>query len=130
MGKTVSPADVLKEINQALHENRVESYAIPHDRQLVAQEFLLFENAGSDDLEKLVDSRFQTRAHDPQVPLPRRDPVRPLSRRAGSPVPQVLGGSADVKFTGLLMLGGRTIHAIMYSMASFLRLRLPVDHAR
>ena len=36
VGKTVSPADVLKEIHQALNENRPEFYAIPEDRRLVA----------------------------------------------------------------------------------------------
>ena len=50
--------DVLKETHQALNENRPEFYAIPSSRRLVAQELLLFENSGSDDLEELVDSQF------------------------------------------------------------------------
>ena len=58
VGKTVSVADILKETHQALNENRSEFYAIPEDRRLVAQELLLFENSGTDDLEELVDSQF------------------------------------------------------------------------
>jgi hypothetical protein len=58
IGKTVSLVDVLKETHRALNENRPEFYAIPDDRPLVAQELLLFENSGSDDLEELVDSQF------------------------------------------------------------------------
>ena len=58
--KTTSIADVVKEIHQALHENDRAYYATPDDRTLIAQELLLFENSGSNDLEKIVDSGFQT----------------------------------------------------------------------
>jgi predicted RND superfamily exporter protein len=57
--KTVSVNGVLKEIHQALHANDPAYYVTPDDRALIAQELLLFENSGSDDLEKVVDSRFQ-----------------------------------------------------------------------
>ena len=56
--KTISVADIAKEIHQALHEGRAEEYRISDDRQLVAQELLLFENSGSDDLEDVVDASF------------------------------------------------------------------------
>lgn len=59
VGKSLSLADMLKEINQALNDNRREFYTIPDNRELIAQEFLLFENSGSDDLEDVVDSQFQ-----------------------------------------------------------------------
>jgi predicted RND superfamily exporter protein len=58
VGKAWSLTTLLKEINRALNENRPEFYAIPQNRDLVAQEFLLFENSGSDDLEDFVDSQF------------------------------------------------------------------------
>jgi uncharacterized protein len=57
--KTISVNGVLKEIHQALHGNDPSYYVTPDDRALIAQELLLFENSGSDDLEKIVDSRFQ-----------------------------------------------------------------------
>ena len=60
VGKAWSLTTILKEINQALNENRPEFYTIPQNRDLVAQEFLLFENSGSDDLEDFVDSQFST----------------------------------------------------------------------
>jgi predicted RND superfamily exporter protein len=44
VGKTVSLADVVKEIHQALNENRPDYYTLPADRELVAQALLLFEN--------------------------------------------------------------------------------------
>lgn len=57
-GKITTITEILKEINQALHNNDPKHYSIPQDRNAIAQEFLLFENSGSDDLEKIVDSRF------------------------------------------------------------------------
>jgi predicted RND superfamily exporter protein len=59
VGKAWTVTTILKEINRALNENRPEFYSIPQDRNLVAQEFLLFENSGSDDLEDIVDMGYQ-----------------------------------------------------------------------
>ena len=58
IGKIISINDVIKEINKALNENKQSDYIIPQDKDLIAQEFLLFENSGSDDLEDIVDSQF------------------------------------------------------------------------
>ncbi len=58
VGKAWSLTTILKEINRALNENRKEFYTIPQDRKLIAQEFLLFENSGSDDMEDFTDSQF------------------------------------------------------------------------
>jgi len=57
-GKAWSLTTILKETNRALHENRQEFYAIPQNRNLIAQELLLFENSGSDDMEDFTDSQF------------------------------------------------------------------------
>ncbi|MBW1847989.1 MAG: MMPL family transporter, partial [Deltaproteobacteria bacterium] len=46
------------ETNRALNENRKEFYAIPQNKKLIAQELLLFENSGSDDIEDFTDSQF------------------------------------------------------------------------
>ncbi|MCB9482114.1 MAG: MMPL family transporter [Desulfobacteraceae bacterium] len=59
VGKVLALSDVLKEINKALNENRDDYYKIPDNRDLIAQEFILFENSGSDDLEDFTDSNFQ-----------------------------------------------------------------------
>jgi predicted RND superfamily exporter protein len=58
IGKTISLVDIIKETNKALNENKKEFYKIPQDKNLIAQELLLFENSGSDDLEDFVDSTF------------------------------------------------------------------------
>ncbi len=58
VGKVVSIATIVKETNRALHSNDENFYTIPDDENLVAQELLLFENSGSDDLEDVVDTQF------------------------------------------------------------------------
>ncbi len=57
--KAWSLADVVKETNRALHEDRDEAYTIPDDRRLVAQEMILFEASGSDDLENFTDMSYR-----------------------------------------------------------------------
>ena len=58
VGKAWSLTTILKETNRALNENRKEFYTIPEDKKLIAQELLLFENSGSDDMEDFTDSQF------------------------------------------------------------------------
>ncbi len=55
-----SIVDIIKEINQALNGNNEDFYKIPDNKALIAQELLLFENSGSEDLEKVVDSDYKT----------------------------------------------------------------------
>ena len=57
-GKATSLLDINKELHQALNGNDPAFYRIPDDRALIAQELLLFENSGSDDLEDIVDTSF------------------------------------------------------------------------
>ena len=58
VGKSSSVVDVVKEINQVLNEDREEYYRVPMDREMIAQELLLFENGGTDDLENLVNTPY------------------------------------------------------------------------
>lgn len=57
--KLVSIVDINKELNKALNKNDDDYYSIPDDPLLISQELLLFENSGSEDLEKMVDSSFR-----------------------------------------------------------------------
>jgi len=58
-GKVASMADVLKETNRALNGDLDVSYTVPDTRQLVAQELILFESSGSDDLAELADGTYR-----------------------------------------------------------------------
>ncbi len=69
VGKVWSITSVLKEINQALHENKTEYYIVPESRDLIAQELFLFENSGSDDLEDFTDTQFSKARFTIKVPF-------------------------------------------------------------
>jgi hypothetical protein len=57
---------VIKETHQSLNYNNPDFYQIPDNRDLVAQEILMFES-GSDDLENYADFDFQTARIDIQL---------------------------------------------------------------
>ncbi len=69
VGKAWSITSVLKETNQALHENNAKYYIIPKNRDLIAQELFLFENSGSDDLEDFTDTLFSKARFTIKVPF-------------------------------------------------------------
>ncbi len=58
-GKATSLADVIKEINRALNEDQDNAYTVPDTRRLIAQEMLLFESSGSDDMEEITAGDYQ-----------------------------------------------------------------------
>jgi len=58
IGKINSLHLVLKEVNQALHNNDKAFYVIPDNAELIAQELLLFEMSAAEDLHKLVSDDY------------------------------------------------------------------------
>lgn len=61
VGKVFGVNDLLREVNQALHPNDPNGYRLP-EGEMVARQFLLFENSSSNDLPDYVDGRYvQTR---------------------------------------------------------------------
>lgn len=117
-GKSVSLADMLKEINKALNENRLSHYTIPDSRELIAQEFLLFENSGSDDLEDVVDSQF--RKARVTVKVPWNDSVAYISfiEWIRHQATRIFGDSVKITLTGMVVLLMTTVNAMMHSMAT------------
>jgi predicted RND superfamily exporter protein len=116
VGRARSAVDVLKEINRALNEDRPEAYKIPVDRRLIAQEFLLFENSGSDDLEDLVDSRFRLGRFSIKVPFIDAVKYEPFLDAMEREFSEALEGLADVNITGIMTIFSRTIHNVMVTM--------------
>jgi predicted RND superfamily exporter protein len=115
-GATISLADVVMEIHQALNENRSEYYAIPTDPALVAQELLLFENAGSDDLEDVVDSQFRHGRFTVKVPMTDAVEYGPYLEALESEIRRIMGGDVELAFTGLMRVMSGTIYAMMVTM--------------
>ncbi|MEN8167168.1 MAG: MMPL family transporter [Pseudomonadota bacterium] len=117
VGKTLSVADIQKEINKALNENRDAFYTIPNDRELIAQEMLLFENSGSDDLEDFVDSQFSQVRFTARMPWVDSILYGPFIEELRQRFGKVLGNDNQITVTGMATLLGRTMAATIYSMA-------------
>ena len=116
VGKTVSVVDVVKEIHQALNENRSEFRTIPADRMLIAQELLLFENS-TDDLEDFVDPQFRLARITMKVPLVDAVQYAPFLDAIDRDFQRIAGEEARVHVTGLMTVVGRTILAVIHTMA-------------
>jgi predicted RND superfamily exporter protein len=117
VGKTLSLADILKEIHQALNENQPAFYTTPDDRQLIAQEFLLFENSGSDDLEDFVDSQFSKARFTIKMPWADAILYQDFMSELESRFQQQLGDGVEITVTGMNALLSRTMSATIVSMA-------------
>lgn len=115
VGSVRSIVDFVKEINQALNEGREAHYKIPDNRQLIAQELFLFEFSGSDDLEMVADHEF--REVRISMKLPWADVLRygSLLDRVEKQFSSAFPASYEITLTGITMLLGRTLQAVVQS---------------
>lgn len=116
VGKVISINNILKETNKALHGNDDSHYTIPKDRRLIAQEFLLFENTGSDDLEDIVDSQFSKTSMTVKIPYVDYALIDNFMDRLISEFGRIFHGSSKIIITGIPALMGRTIPMAQDSM--------------
>ncbi|MBW2288552.1 MAG: MMPL family transporter [Deltaproteobacteria bacterium] len=117
IGRAFSLVDVLKEIHKALNANDSRYYVVPSDRELIAQEFLLFENSGSDDLEDLVDSQFRRVRLTLKAPWLDAGTYTRVIRELESALRERFGSDTEIVMTGLLPLLTRTMDAVMIGIA-------------
>jgi predicted RND superfamily exporter protein len=116
VGKTTSLADILKETNQALHENRKDYYSIPDNRDLIAQELLLFENSGSDDMENFVDSQFSKARLTVKIPWMDAGSTTEMANLVQQHIDREFAGlDVQTHVTGLSAMMGRTQDAAIKS---------------
>lgn len=118
VGKGWGVADILKEIHQALHENNKEYYKVTDNSELIPQEFLLFENSGSDDLEDFVDSSFSKARLTFKLPWMEAGEYAELGDELEALLNKSLADqNVEVSVTGMVPLFQRTLAAAMDSMA-------------
>ncbi len=124
VGKSMSVTTILKEIHQALHGNNPDYYKIPENQGLIPQEFLLFENSGSDDLSDVIDSRFQVARITLKVPWEDALLYRPFISDIKERFDEEFSGKRldggepmSVTVTGIMSIFGRIISAAIYSAA-------------
>ncbi len=117
VGKAISIVDVVKETNQALNGNDAAYYVTPPERALIAQELLLFENSGTDDLEKLTDSTFQLARITMRVPRANAVNYPPFIEALEEGLAENLGEDNVFHITGMAALLSRIFLAMITSMA-------------
>ena len=117
VGKVISYIDVIKETNRALNENRDEYYAIPDDSDLIAQEFLLFESSGNNDLASLVDANYSKARLTLKTPFIDSLEANAFIDNAQIYLDQKFGSLAKVTFTGIGTLMTVTFEEAIYSSA-------------
>lgn len=113
-GKAWTVTSILKEIHQALNENKKEFYAVPQERDLVAQEFLLFENSGADDLEDVVDSRFSLTRFTIKAPFENAMEYGPFIEMVQKHFKENYKG-VEIAVTGIMALFTETMYNVMKS---------------
>jgi predicted RND superfamily exporter protein len=116
IGKAISVLDIVRETHQALNENRSEMRRIPETREAVAQELLLFENSGSDDTQKLVDSEFRIARLNLRVPFCDALVFPAFLEQVDQLLQRRLGDRAEFKLTGLMMLLAEIFDSMIRSM--------------
>ncbi|MCD6585811.1 MAG: MMPL family transporter [Desulfobacteraceae bacterium] len=125
IGKAWSVTTLLKEINQALNGNDPAAYTIPQNKPLVAQELLLFENSGSDDLEDFVDSQFSMARLTLKVPFVDGMLFDPVEKEITDYLNKNFA-DIDFQITGLVALLAKTFNNTTTSMAESYLIALAV----
>ncbi|MAG29801.1 MAG: hypothetical protein CL908_02770 [Deltaproteobacteria bacterium] len=116
-GHALSLVEVLKETHRALHGNDPAYYAIPTERGAIAQELLLFENSGSDDLERLVTTNFEQARLSLQIPLVDGMLYPAYLHRLATELEPILGDDLSLTLTGATHLTSRTFETTMHTLA-------------
>ncbi len=116
VGKAMALSALIKEVHRALNEDRADHYRIPDSNAAVAQEILLFEMSGSNDLEDLVTTDLRRLRMTLTVPFADAVSYVPvvddLRRHFARHYP-----AARVSITGMQVLFIETVSHVLTSMA-------------
>jgi hypothetical protein len=126
VGKILSVVDVLKEIHQALNDNDPSAYAVPENARLIPQEFLLFENSGTDDLEDFVDTSFSKARLSVKVPDMDCTSYDRFVDEVTSLFRSALGPDVDIKATGVVGLTSHILSTVKQTQVSSLTIAVVV----
>lgn len=117
VSKTSSYVEILKEIHQALNGGGDEVYTAPNDRQLIAQEMLLYENTGAENLEKMVDTGMTKARITLKLPWVDANAYADLNNAVTAKLQEIMDGVATVSVTGMVALMTHMIDSLMQTMA-------------
>lgn len=117
VGKVISVTTLLKETNRALYDNKQEEYNVPASSNLIAQEFLMLETSGAEDLFRLVDRDYQKTRITVLTPWVDALYFGEYVRGMEALLQKRFGSSAQVHITGIVPMLAKTLRKIMNSTA-------------
>jgi predicted RND superfamily exporter protein len=118
VGKAASATELIKETNQALFNNDPAEYRIPDNRELIAQELLMLETSGAEDLFKLFDKDYRQARITVLTPWVDALHYGEFSRQLDQLSIETMGDLATVKMTGIVPMLAVTLEQIMRATAS------------
>jgi hydrophobe/amphiphile efflux-3 (HAE3) family protein len=116
VGKAISVVDILKETHQALNENQSDYYRLPDDRRLIAQELLLFESSGPEDMQEWVDPQYRTARISLRAPFVDAMLYQPFIDEVEAGMRQILGDEIEVEMTGFMPVLAGVVSSMIVSM--------------
>ncbi len=117
VGKTQSIVNSLKLINRSLNSDSPEFYNIPQDKSTIAQEMILFENSGWDNLKNIVDTRFSKTRISIGVPTVNSVKYVAFKDEIEGELKKIFAGLADVHITGSVDIGARSILGLIQTLS-------------
>ena len=117
VGRASAITDIIKEINQALHGGNQNEYKIPDNRELIAQELLLYEVGGGENLDKLIDREYRKARISVRVPWVDAVAYNHVLYDFEQKMRDLFAGHATVTLTGMAAIIMRTLASIIRSMS-------------
>ncbi len=117
VGKAFSINDIIMEINQSMFDNDPRFYVLPDKEDTVSQELLLFENAGANDLEDLVDRNYQKTRISIKIPWTDAIYLKDFMDHVYMLFDREFKDGASISITGIPALLARSIPASLLSMS-------------
>ncbi|MBW2665553.1 MAG: MMPL family transporter [Deltaproteobacteria bacterium] len=116
VGKAISVVDIVKETHQALNENRPDYHRLPDDRRLIAQELLLFESSGPEDLQEWVDPQYRTARISLRAPFVDAMLYQPFIDEVETGMRRILGEEIEIEMTGFMPVLAGVVSSVIVSM--------------
>ncbi len=117
--QAISILSVVKETHKALNGGDEAFYRVPAERETVAQELLLFESSGADDIEDFTDSTFQFARFSVLLPFTNVIGYEEYIDTMHAELSEMVRASGQhevtVSITGVMVVFARTLTALLHS---------------
>ena len=121
LAKSTSIADIVKQLNKVLTDNKESSYKIPDTREAVAQELLLYEMDKDNDISYFVDSMYKETRLTVRIPMESSKEMEKKLELVKSKIKALFQDTVKIIFGGYLPLYVEMMDYIMQSQVrSFL----------